>query len=48
MKNTGMIDKTSIKQRVSTMISLLKEKCIKTSVAINDFHYFPADYKNGT
>lgn len=48
MNDTNMIDKTSIEQRVSTMISLLKEKCIKTSVAINDFRYFPADYKNGT
>lgn len=42
------MDITSIEQRVSTMISLIKEKCIETSIPVGDFRYFTADYKSGS
>ena len=42
------MDKTNIDQRISTMISLIKDKYIKTSVPVDDFRYLAADYKVGS
>lgn len=41
------MDKTNIEQRVSTMISLVKEKIVKIKKPINNFRFMEAGYKKG-
>lgn len=41
------MDKANIEQRVSTMISLVKEKIVKIKKPINNFRFMEAGYKKG-
>lgn len=42
------MDKTNIEQRVSTMISPVKEKIVKIKKPINNFRFMEAGTKRGT